>query len=264
MTLDPYGLLGVTHRSTVSEVRRAYYKLARMCHPDAGGQADDMCTVQAAYQYVLAQISQVKSDDSLEARQQAFDDFLQKQASAAPPRLADIHHELFGKRNDKLNGMWQNSTIPKSHSCYQGGYGDRMSASEYGANPTAEPHYQSAVEQPSDAPSFPQQVVLYKAVDGMPARSSAAPAPVVLNDPDDYSATDAGLSMCDYATAMSDPAPTDVVPDRDLTDAALEALQADRLAALRVQPAAQAVVSLLADDVQQLRLAGRESPGCTP
>jgi hypothetical protein len=52
MHIQPYELFGLTHKTTLTEVRRAYYDLALLCHPDKGGDAGDMKTINAAYLWI--------------------------------------------------------------------------------------------------------------------------------------------------------------------------------------------------------------------
>ena len=54
--INPFNLLGVTINSSHKEVRRAYYKLSLICHPDKGGSKDDMIMLHNAYNYVMEQI----------------------------------------------------------------------------------------------------------------------------------------------------------------------------------------------------------------
>ena len=46
--LDPYGLLGVNSRSTISELKKKLLHLALLCHPDKGGNDKDMNVVSLA------------------------------------------------------------------------------------------------------------------------------------------------------------------------------------------------------------------------
>ena len=56
-TFDPWQLLGITSTSTIHEARRAYYELARIVHPDRGGNADDMRALHEAYKWVYGQLT---------------------------------------------------------------------------------------------------------------------------------------------------------------------------------------------------------------
>jgi hypothetical protein len=58
MTTDPFAVLGVGHDATLAEVRTARRRLAAEFHPDHGGDAARMGEINAAYQEVVAQLSQ--------------------------------------------------------------------------------------------------------------------------------------------------------------------------------------------------------------
>jgi hypothetical protein len=53
---DAWQLLGLTPRSSIDEARRAYYELARIVHPDRGGNAEDMRVLHEAYRWVYEQL----------------------------------------------------------------------------------------------------------------------------------------------------------------------------------------------------------------
>lgn len=97
MVLDPFGLLGVTCNSTPLQVRRQYYAMASVCHPDRGGTNEDMRVVHNAYRYVSDQVA-LNRRCTYEQVQREFDEFCAAQTSA-PPRFVDIHHETFGEFN---------------------------------------------------------------------------------------------------------------------------------------------------------------------
>lgn len=56
-TVDPWQLLGVTPISSINDVRKSYYYLARIMHPDRGGNADDMRTLHEAYTWIYKQLT---------------------------------------------------------------------------------------------------------------------------------------------------------------------------------------------------------------
>ena len=55
-SIDPYQLLGVTSKSNIKELKKNYYSLALICHPDRGGNTNDMVTLYKAYLYVKQQL----------------------------------------------------------------------------------------------------------------------------------------------------------------------------------------------------------------
>lgn len=59
--IDPYELLGVSSYSTKDEIKKAYYDLCLIVHPDRGGSKEDMIVLINAYKYVYEFACQVKS-----------------------------------------------------------------------------------------------------------------------------------------------------------------------------------------------------------
>ena len=39
--INPYKLFHLTYKSSLDKLRKAYYKIALICHPDKGGTEDD-------------------------------------------------------------------------------------------------------------------------------------------------------------------------------------------------------------------------------
>ena len=58
--INPFSLLGVSSKSTLADLKKAYYQLSLMCHPDKGGDSSDMIVVAKAYQYVKQQLEKIK------------------------------------------------------------------------------------------------------------------------------------------------------------------------------------------------------------
>lgn len=92
-SLDPYDLLGVTQHSTCQEVRKRYYSLACLCHPDRGGTNEQMQTLHNAYQYVIRQVA-LNRQATFEELEADFANFCASQ-TATPPPFVDIHAEAF-------------------------------------------------------------------------------------------------------------------------------------------------------------------------
>ena len=61
--MSPHAILGVRADADVDEIRARYRELAKVCHPDAGGDAADFIRLQQAYQTLLEQ-SQNRSSAS--------------------------------------------------------------------------------------------------------------------------------------------------------------------------------------------------------
>lgn len=83
--INPFHLLGVKIDSDIKDVRRAYYKLSLICHPDKGGSKDDMIIVHNAYKYVKKQIEFSENKETLENIEEDFKSFFEKNKIEVPP-----------------------------------------------------------------------------------------------------------------------------------------------------------------------------------
>ena len=50
----PFAALGLAPNATVNDVKSAYYRLAKLHHPDTGGNADEFVKIEEAYRRALA------------------------------------------------------------------------------------------------------------------------------------------------------------------------------------------------------------------
>ena len=82
--INPFHLLGVKIDSDIKDVRRAYYKLSLICHPDKGGSKDDMIIVHNAYKYVKKQIEFSENKETLENIEEDFKNFFEKNKMEVP------------------------------------------------------------------------------------------------------------------------------------------------------------------------------------
>ena len=123
--INPYDLLGVTIDSSLGDVKKAYYKLALLCHEDKGGNKDDMIAVHSAYKFVIREISNI-NNLTLENIENQFKDFCQMQKDAVP-KFQDIYAEAFDL--PKFNNYFEKSTVISA--TLEGGYGDLMEKSEH-------------------------------------------------------------------------------------------------------------------------------------
>jgi len=100
--LDPYDLLGVSPYAPAGEVRRAYYQMALLAHPDKGGSAADMATVRAAYDYVIARAPKTALAPTAELAERAknaaqeFKAFAESQRTEKILPLNEILANVFG------------------------------------------------------------------------------------------------------------------------------------------------------------------------
>jgi curved DNA-binding protein CbpA len=90
--IDPYGLLGVDSRSSLGELKKNYYNLALLCHPDKGGNDKDMNVVSLAYNYIKDHLENVK-ETTYEKLEEEFADFCKGQEILKPPTFGQIYEE---------------------------------------------------------------------------------------------------------------------------------------------------------------------------
>lgn len=129
--INPFKLLGINYYSSNSELKRAYYNLALLCHPDKGGSKDDMDIIAKAYQYTKQQINN-KTDKTYEELQNEFDEFCKAQQNQKPVSFASIYEETndwivdFNKTFEQQNQKEDASSNPYS---IKNGYGNLMAKS---------------------------------------------------------------------------------------------------------------------------------------
>ena len=96
--LDPYALLGVNLASSPADVRRAYYRLALLVHPDKGGSAEEMAIVRTAYAWICRGLAAQQPTVALEPAAADFQAFLASQVTERIRPLSDIFAESFGQQ----------------------------------------------------------------------------------------------------------------------------------------------------------------------
>lgn len=236
--IQPYELLGVATNSTVKEVRKAYYQLALLCHPDKGGDPKDMRMIQTAYEWIMAQISDVDVDYTYEIAQQEFDDFVaaQNKNAAELPSFTEVLMESNGLNEKQIQDwyaktgkdpeqyiwfqrfLWQ-ELLPlpyhheekrKNEECFEHAY-ERLMESLHGMTQMSVPHgYGSYTDQPPDAPlqTFPsKQLIIYTEQQPFTQRTDTFTDIHLRPKMDDYSTSCASLDGYDYSLAFTNQDP---------------------------------------------------------
>lgn len=139
--INPYELLGIDIKNKklkMKDIKKAYFEMAMICHPDKGGSNNDMNIVQQAYEFVKEQMTHHSNmtDDKIEKLEQQFFDFYKKQEEVVPP-FADIYNDVrewrqkFNEEFEKvrLNGEEKNKIY--SYTSPHDGYGNLMQKSTY-------------------------------------------------------------------------------------------------------------------------------------
>ena len=123
-SINPYDLLGVTIDSTSKECRKRYYKLSLLCHPDKGGNKNDMIILHNAYVYVMKQLKYKESAKTQEDIEKDFKSYF-RHSMEKPPSFYEIWCDTdeaknLVKFNQKFETQAQNATP------FSAGYGSFM------------------------------------------------------------------------------------------------------------------------------------------
>jgi hypothetical protein len=118
--MDLYAMMGLTINSPLIEVRKAYRNMARICHPDRGGNPSDMHILKNAYDYIVYQLEHVSLENdkgSYEEREMEYEEFIKKQSETKMPSLNDIEIEALGINSEFINKIKENikTSIPKEY-----------------------------------------------------------------------------------------------------------------------------------------------------
>lgn len=124
--LNPYDLLGVTIDSSKEDVKRRYYELSLIMHPDKGGNADDMICLQTAYKFVMKEIEAIDKSLTVEQLENEFKEFCATQEKQVP-MFQDIYAEAFDL--PKFNEYFAQHASDVMGASVSGGYGDLMEKS---------------------------------------------------------------------------------------------------------------------------------------
>lgn len=202
--VNPYDLLGVTPNHRPSDVRKAYYALACLCHPDRGGTAEQMQIVHNAYRYVYEQVCLNRTDTTLGDLEKEFADFCAHQEQR-PPAFVEIHAEAFSL--PRFNELFQQTTRTEEMdgAFAEGGY--EIAPSE------ATLEYSPAEDPGAPLPAFTTEIVVYTE-----PQAVVMPATMVRDFTrkklTDFSCPVGALHACDYKAALSPPMPLDASDQR--------------------------------------------------
>lgn len=127
--LNPYELMGIdAHTPSLKKLKKAYYSLALLCHPDKGGSEEDMKMVLYAYRYIKEQFENCTNLKSYDERLMEFEAFCSKQKVGLPNINKIWDKSDKGKEVKDFNKKFEKQ---RSVNPFDGGYGDNMSKSKY-------------------------------------------------------------------------------------------------------------------------------------
>jgi curved DNA-binding protein CbpA len=233
--INPFDLLGVTIKNTPADVKKAYYELALLCHPDKGGNAQDMRLIHNAKLYIMEQLEQIDRDATYEKRESEFDDFCKKQLDTTPDFIEIFEDRFETRKFNKLFEQKVNEGDEKSGLLLEGvgntGYGDSMDESEYRQHFTIPLNELSPTDlsfeksdedaQTNTKTQFSYEMLIYHEPKGYMSTESEKMADLKKQAVGDYS----GSGMCDYKQAFAqDPVINirneydDLAPEEDNSD----------------------------------------------
>jgi curved DNA-binding protein CbpA len=141
--INPYELLGINIKRkdlTMKHVKKAYFEMALLCHPDKGGNETDMKVVQEAYEFIRDQMknTSVLTDDKINEIETEFKTYCETQEKIVPP-FPDIYNNVqewqknFNRKFEediKKHKNNKNDEYGYSYSSALDGYGDEMDISK--------------------------------------------------------------------------------------------------------------------------------------
>lgn len=195
--INPYSLLGITVNSNLSDLRKAYYNLSLLCHPDKGGNNHEMNIVHNAYLYIKEHLDNCKESNSYEELENKFDSFCKKQKETPPP-FRDIHDNCndfikeFNKKFDSLSQLCDNNPNP-----FESGYGILME------NSTNSLNYPQNDENKPIKETFDLQVIKFEEPGNLPDNYGAY-YQFNIEKIEDFSHQIDNITLSDYVKAYSE------------------------------------------------------------
>jgi curved DNA-binding protein CbpA len=129
--INPYDLLGFDSKQpniSMIELKKQYFMLSLICHPDKGGNSEDMIILKNSYQYIKEQI-EGKDEKSRDFKivEEEFKEFMKTQSDKAPS-FSSIYEEAHLWLQDFNKEFEKNKTILNDieHDYNNDGYGNLM------------------------------------------------------------------------------------------------------------------------------------------
>lgn len=134
--INPFELLGFDSKKPnvdLKKLKKNYYNLAILCHPDKGGDKTDMIMLQSAYNYIKKQVE--LSNEKNQNFEECLDEFqtFMKNQSNEPPPFSQVYEEAHVWLQEFNNKFYEqkldhdiNAFDPNKE-----GYGSFMDPSEY-------------------------------------------------------------------------------------------------------------------------------------
>lgn len=190
--INPYALLGVKHTSSIYDLKKNYYNLSLLTHPDKGGSAEDFNIIHLAYDYIKEQLNNIR-DVSYEELEDEFENFCEQQEKVKPP----CFYEVVEETNDWLN-KFNNAFVRESQDDYNDplskGYGDLLETSQIDLD------YQE-IEPLKCENKFTQEIIAFEEPNFLP--DSMVHYPLDGKEIDDFGNLTGVLKSADYRLTHS-------------------------------------------------------------
>lgn len=186
-------LFGITSTDTLSTLRRRYYDLALLCHPDRGGSADDMRVVQRSYEAAkLALEHQVEGDAKRAHVEATLDAVAETDADPrALPSFRDVFDEVHEHFNTRFHARFE----------AQGGAGEGGDEATDATSATDAPEGLFAAD-PYATQGYGDYMVVRPPVDGP---LDLSPAALTYDASDVYGSSNAGDEWSEWAPMLDTP-----------------------------------------------------------
>lgn len=217
MSINPYELFGVDYNQCdLKHLKKKYYELALLCHPDKGGDEQSMIMVQQSYEYILNQFENCSVKKTYEELENEFNQFIESQKIKIPlfrsifeesdefQKLRNFN-KLFEEQKYNFDEPQPENNIDNNHmlNCFNEGYGNMMVNSEYNEQ-LINTEYNTKIpidinEQHPFLNISQNELIVYKEPEAKPIGYGIQHRYDINETPDDFS-TD---SSCDYQKAFS-------------------------------------------------------------
>jgi len=216
--INPYSLLGVNDKSSLRELKKNYYNMALLCHPDRGGDKKDMNVVCLAYNYIKNQLENIK-DSTYEELEDEFECFCKAQELIEVPKFGNIYEETndwivdFNKEFDNKRNE-NNEINPYDNNPFENGYGNLMDINEMLEDLEVSKEYISEEKEESKH-KFTRKIIEYTEPEALPNTITYYPLDKKSKDINDYSDYGNDIKMTDYKKAFFEPEKMKEVEERE-------------------------------------------------
>ena len=116
MNINPYELLGLSSNSTIKDLKKAYYEFSLLCHPDRGGNCNEMDIVHKSYKYIKNQLENC-NNLTYENLEKEFEFFCKNQEEKTPcfSDIYDESNDFIRDFNKKFSEEYQSNPFDKGY-----------------------------------------------------------------------------------------------------------------------------------------------------